>query len=104
MELEAIAIVMAIIAMIVAAFVAGRRAGAQKVCHEGQVQYGATADRRFAVNIILQLNEGAFKVRLRLPRSESQRLAKAILNDEVMEVDGGTVGDRATRIPTRHSH
>lgn len=101
MELEGAVIVLAILAAIGIAFVAGRNAGVRKVCHDGKVQYGATADRRFAVNIILQLDKSAYKVRLRVPRGESQLLAKAILNDEVVDVEGGAVGERASLLPPR---
>jgi hypothetical protein len=101
MEAAIIVIVALFVPACIAACIAGRNVGVQKVCQEGRVQYGVTGDRRLAVNVIFQLERSKYRVCIRVPNSDSRKIAHALLMSEMVEIDGGEIGERATLLPHR---
>jgi hypothetical protein len=77
-------------------FVVGRKFGVKNVCHSGKVSYGVTWDGRVAVNIILVIDDQPFRFAVRVPRRASEQIAKAVIDKEDVEIEGGTIGGSAT--------
>jgi hypothetical protein len=76
-------------------FFVGRRFGVKNVCHTGQVRYAVTGDRRFAVNVTLSVDKTPVKFFVRVPVKDSVKLARAILDEQEVEVEGGSAGEVA---------